>query len=98
MKRRICYVVLLDSGEMVEIQYFIWNKNSVFACAKLLMLKDPCFPFARSGHHLFRVQLTNDIKIVPVTKITEKLFFSGSKFVQSYICRLPNLYGHGVIS
>ena len=68
MKRRICYVVLLDSGEMVEIQYFIWNKNSdsVFACAKLLMLKDP---FARSGHHLLRVQLTKDIKIVPVTKI-----------------------------
>ena len=96
MKRRICFVVLLNTGDIVEIQYFIWNENTdmVFAYVKLLTLKDPCFPFAISGYHLLRVELTTEFRIIPITEIAKKLFFSGSKYVQAYICRMPNLYGH----
>ena len=69
MKQQICFVVLLNTGDIAEIQYFVWNQNTdmVFAFVKLLTLKDPCFPFAISGH-LLRVELTTEFKIIPITK------------------------------
>ena len=100
MKKRICYMVLLHNGQIIEIENFLFNKsaNSVYAFARNITLDDNCFPFHSGGHHLMRVCFTGKVTVIPASQIKEKLFFTGSDSVPNYICRMPNLYGHGVIN
>ena len=60
-------------------------------------LEDPCFLFDSAGHHLIKVKATEEKEVLPVTDIREKLYI-GSKYVECVVCRMPNLYGHGVIN
>ena len=76
MKKRVCYVALTKKGDIVSIRYFIYSKklNSVFALAQVVNLANDCFIFSEAGHHILKVNETQDIVVIPICEIQEKLF------------------------
>ena len=101
MKRRVCYAVLLDNGDIAEIAKWFQKKqiNTVYAFVELFRLKEPCcFPFESAGHHLIEVGKTCCKQVIDVNRIKEKSSYLGLKYVQLIVCRMPDLYGLGVIN
>ena len=100
MKKRICYFVLLDNGEIAEIQYFVWSKptETVYAFVNMFAVTKTPFPCKSAGHHLISVMSTESSLVVPVTQFKEKLLYLCTGATKQYICRRPNLFGHGVIN
>jgi len=99
MKRHISYVVLLQSGLIVEIQKFLLNLKSdiVYADVSYYKLSNDCYFFNEFPKHLLRIEITPEKRIINVSEIKEVLFFVRWKEDACTICRMPNIYGHGVL-
>ena len=76
MKKRISYVALTKTVQMLVMKYFIYCKKShaVFAVANLLVVDPECFIFSQAGLQILKVVQTNSIAVTPVCDI-KKLFF-----------------------
>ena len=94
-----CYVALTNKGDIVSIRYFIYSKklNSVFALAQVVNLDNDCFIFSKAGHHILRVNETQDIVVIPICEIQEKLFFLKMSETLKFVIRMPNIHGHGLL-
>lgn len=99
MKKRVCYVALTKKGDIVSIRYFIYSKklNSVFALAQVVNLANDCFIFSEAGHHILKVNETQDIVVIPICEIQEKLFFLKMSETLKFVIRMPNVHGHGLL-
>lgn len=99
MKKRVCYVALTKKGEIVSLKYFIFSKNlnSVFVMAEMINLDNNCFIFSQAGHHILRVNETQDIVVMPISEIQEKLFFLRISKTLKFVIRMPNIHGHGLL-
>lgn len=100
MKKRICYVVRTNTGQIKKVLYFVVNVHgdSVFAVTQEIEIHDESFLCSESiPKHIIRVnQGINEVKsVIPVECIVDKLFLmqiEGS----SYIAFIPNKIGHSV--
>lgn len=99
MKKRVCYVALTKKGDIVSIRYFIYSKklNSVFALAQVVNLANDCFIFSEAGHHILKVNETQDIVVIPICEIQEKLFFLKMSETLKFVIGMPNIHGHGLL-
>lgn len=102
MKKKISNVCLTDEGDMVSVQYFLYNKenNMVFAVAKCLIYCDSSLDVLQAGRHLKAVSVDNSdtFSIIDVSAIKEKLFFIDPQpnVSSPFVARIPNLHGHAV--
>ncbi|CAG2213138.1 unnamed protein product [Mytilus edulis] len=98
MKTKVSYVALCEGGNIVEIQSFILNTvtNHVYALVLRLDISQQTFLYVAEGHHIMCVEKTNDVVILGVNKLKEKLFYMevGNK---KYVARVPNVHGRGVL-
>lgn len=98
IRKRHCCFALTDSGNIVKILYFVRNvqENYVYAVCNTVET-DPIphiFPF--SGHHIFVVNLLDDVIVIPANKLCQKVFFV--EIGQTcYVTKAPNLFGYSVL-
>lgn len=71
--------------------------NSVFVMAEMINLDNNCFIFSQAGHHILRVNETQDIVVMPISEIQEKLFFLRISKTLKFVTRMPNIHGHGLL-
>ena len=101
MKRRICYVVVLMDGRLCKVLNLLWDKETNCASARcqMMTLHEKSFPFTNVGHHMVKVVDLEEVDVLDVSLFKEKLVYLNSKLTgHAFICRMPNLYGHGVIN
>lgn len=98
LKKRICHFALTRKGEIIEILYFLYNQTckSVYAIAKVFVVKNDCFMFDDAGQHILRVCSTDTTNVIPARELQEKLFYV-SVLKSEYIIRMPNMHGHGLL-
>ena len=93
MQKRISHVVLIqDFGaiELASVLYFMYEKQSqlCFAvCKKVKVLG----PVKREVQHILKVEETNEVHVLPVQHIAEKVLFLSGNDRYSCVSRMPNL-------
>ena len=100
MKKKIGYVVLIKTGKIVLIRFFVLNtcNNKVYAIVKILHERSAS-PLSNmeAGKHLQCVCESDDVDVISIHEIQEKLFFiQTDKESWDYVARNPNLHGHAV--
>lgn len=65
--------------------------------AEMINLDNNCFVFSQAGHHILRVNETQDIVVMPISEIQEKLFFLRISKTLKFVIRMPNIHGHGLL-
>lgn len=53
--------------------------------------------FDEAGCHVLRVVESDNIVVVPVVDIKEKVLFVSISKSQSFVIRMPNMHGHGLL-
>ena len=100
MKKRHCHTVLCQDAVMFTIKYFIQNiiTGRIYAVGHRVGLKEIVHHFDDVGYHIINTEMTMDTEVVSADLIREELFvmkIHGTS--DSYVCRVPNLYGQSVI-
>ena len=93
MIKRVCYIVLTTDSKILKIKYFFTDNvtQNVFALCELLEVKGGIL----NVEFMLKVVATGENVIVPVEKISEKLFYLNC-CSDIFVSRLPNLHGHSV--
>ena len=91
-------VIAKKKGNIIAVRYFIHYKKSqcVFALAHLFGLDAECLSFSEAGHHTLKVNETDNIVVIPVCEIKEKLFLVLISENSKFVIRMPNMHGHGL--
>ncbi len=97
MQKRVCYMVKKDTGEIRQILYFLINMKStaVFAYTKKFDVHAESFVCGNGPQHIIRVVGTDDVEIISIDKIVEKVFYMNIDGL-SYVACMPNMVGHSV--
>lgn len=99
MQKRVCFIVLTARDQICAIDYFLINEitRDVYAVVKLFEKLLPC-PLANfiGGKHLHGVKETQNIDVIPVETILEKLVYIAPQDNIVFVCRSPNKHGHSV--
>lgn len=95
MKRRVCYMVLLQDGKIGSIEYFVVVKETRVVYAVIKQFKT-VVEDSLAVDHILKVVQTSEMLVQSVSDIVEKLFFMNVDGIK-YISRMPNIYGHGVL-
>ncbi|KAJ8313372.1 hypothetical protein KUTeg_009076 [Tegillarca granosa] len=101
MEKRIGNVVLTDQDSgmaMAAIQYFIYHHetNTCVAVVKKVSIKEDLPLVILNVNYLIRVENfenNNELFVIPVDKIVEKVLYLSGNPKMLCIARLPNLYG-----
>lgn len=97
MKKRVCYAVPCNNGNIVKAVFFILSVTSqnVSAVVKKMALAPDCYLFETCSFHLMKVEDTHVIQVVPVDDIMEKVLLINVEDI-SYMETMPNIICHGV--
>lgn len=99
MKRRICYVVLVEDGSLLSIEMFAFvpKEHKVFAIGFKIVPKQSLGGINKGGRHISIVEVSSDLIAVSVDTLLEKVLFMSPKLCPDYVVRLPNLHGRSVL-
>lgn len=98
MKKRVCHVVKCRNGDIRKIMYFLVNTvtNKMFAYSKKILVHQQSFILPNGPRHVIRVYESEELVVIPVEEIAEKLFFMVIDGV-CYIACMPNMTGHSIL-
>jgi len=101
MKKKICYVVLLEHEEyrMGIVESFVLHKTRNVVFAVVTPLVPTPVQNEDMGCHLCKVELLQNTIVVTVEKLIEKMFFItiDSACSEKYVVRTPNMLGYAVL-
>ncbi len=97
MQKRVCFVVLIHDARICAIEYFLLNRvnQEVYAVVKVEEVVPCILSNYVGGNHLNSVRETNDVDVLPIQSIAEKLLLVSIKddlmfviqFLNNYCCR-----------
>lgn len=99
MNKRISYIVLLSSGNIACIKYFVVHLDDMHVYAFVTyfnMLDTNEISDVHGGKHLFPVTITDNTDVISVDEILETIFFIDSNNDNLYVIRVPNMHGRAV--
>lgn len=100
MKKKICYAVSINRGKLALIRFFVLNTSNDKIFAVVLILherSDSPISVLEGGKHFTCVCKTDDIDVIPIHEIREKVFFIQAGDDESvFVARNPNRHGHAV--
>ena len=98
MKKRQCNVALTISGEVVVINFFVYNvfENEVYLVGNKMEENTNLHLYENSGHHIFLMKETLQMSVMPVDVLSQKVFIVKVGQIY-YISKPPNLFGYSVL-
>lgn len=101
MKKRACNVVLLENGTIASVKYFVvCPAKVVYAVLSIFCSENRNVVHNFStGLHLQPVRKTDEMAIVSVDDICERLLLMTTKSTSGhnmFVARLPNIHGHSI--
>lgn len=98
MKKRQCNVALTISGDVVVINFFVYNvfENEVYLVGNKMEENTNLHLYENSGHHIFLMKETLQMSVMPVDVLSQKVFIVKVGQIY-YISKPPNLFGYSVL-